>query len=101
MEGDGDSEIIESLEELLDTLTQFIGQRLVAIGLEGSHLQLLFEDCGVVKLALTGNEPVLVEIGGLPEEECRCLKHCMGMHEVGSEELGECMEDCLQMEEER
>jgi len=101
MEGNGENEIIETVEELLDSLTQFIGQRLVGIGLEGNHLQLLFEDCGVVKLALSGSEPVLVEIGGLPEDECRCLKHCIEKHGVGSEELGDCMEDCLQIEEER
>ncbi len=97
----GDGEIIESLEELLESLTQFIGQRLVAIGLEGSHLQLLFEGCGVVKLALTGSEDVLVEIGELPEEECNCLKYCMEKHEVGTEEMGDCMEDCLQLGEEQ
>lgn len=97
----GEEEIMESVEELLDHLMQFIGQRLVAIGVEGNYLQLLFEGCGVLRIDLSGTESMLLEIGGLPDDECRCLLHCLKRHEVGSEEMGRCMEDCLQLEEER
>ena len=83
-------------EAVIEAIASLIGRRLVGVGLIEDVVELIYDDCSVVRFSVHRGG---VEIGELDPGECSCLRNCMERHELGSDEMGECMENCLEAEE--
>ena len=84
------------LEAAVESIAGLIGRRLVGVGLIEDIVELIYDDCSVVRFSVSRGG---LEIGELEPGECACLRNCMERHELGSEEMGDCMENCLEAEE--
>ena len=83
------------LEDLADELTELIGKRVVGVALAGSTLEIVFDDCTTLALHAGGSQTELA-IDRLGSGECRCLKQCLEKHDIGSLDIQDCMDSCVE-----
>ncbi len=82
------------MEELAEGLTGLIGKRVAGIAATPYSVDVVFDDCTTLTIHM---EPqTAISLDELDEDECRCLKKCIGRHGLASEETQDCMDECIE-----